>query len=153
MTEPERPLVSLRPHNLVKVLWEDLLRTEGAIDAECAMYDYTYEFYSRILEVREKLLHNGYGAIMIPGYDELCGACDKKEDFICKLPDNGESNRDFLSGCGLEMEKPYANRELLERIRAYAAGQQDPVAGLKRAFLDSILIGYEANKNNGGIRQ
>ncbi len=73
---------------------------------------------------------------------------DKKEDFICKLPDTGESVQDFLGGCGLEMGKPYANRELLEKIRGYAANQSDIIAGLRRAFLDSILI-----KQHGGIRQ
>lgn len=146
MTAPEERVISLRPHNLVKVLWEDLLRTEGQIGAECAMNDYTYEFYSMVLDVRNRLLHKGYGAIMIPEHDDLCHACGKKEDFICKLPDTGESVQDCLGGCGLEMGKPYANRELLERIRDYAANQSDIVAGLKRAFLDSILI----EKQHGG---
>lgn len=137
-------IARLRPHNLVKVLWKDLLRTEGAIDVECAMYDYPSEFYNRVLDVRGSLLHRGYGVIIVSEQDDLCQACNKKDRIDCNLPDNGEGNQQFLAGCGLEIGVPYTNRQLLEKIRNYAALQVDePMAILRKGFLDTLLIENE----------
>ncbi|MBU2638617.1 MAG: hypothetical protein KJ955_06600 [Nanoarchaeota archaeon] len=149
MAELEDKIIRFRPHNLVKVLWKDLLRTEAEIGMECTEQGYPSQFYSKVCEVRNNLFYNKHGVILVPGFDDMCHACDSREDFICRQPDNGDSNRQFMDDCGLEMNVPYANRDLLERIRGYASMQiGDPMAILKGGFIDLILIGNE--KQHGG---
>lgn len=151
MAELDERVIRLRPYNLVKVLWEDLLRTEAEIGMECEQNDYRYEFYSKVCEVRQNLLCNGYGVILTSGLDDLCRACDYKDEPLCKLPDSGDSSRQFMDSCGLEMNVPYASRDLLGRIRGYAEMQTgDPMAILKRGFLDLIILGNKKLKQHGG---
>lgn len=156
----EGKIITLRPHHVEKLLWENLLKTEGEIGVEAADQGYSYSFYEKVLDVTEKLLKTDCRVIIVPGLDDLCSACDSKEDLGCKIADKDKYQM-FVNQLGLAMNSLYTSRDLLEKIKQHAnklyAETGDAGALGRFTYLEYILkereclrVDENIDKNTGG---